>query len=76
MLAILLVAARPGATRRDPARWRRRLRSAQAAPAGGARLAAAAQAGALGAVPRPDHIVMVIEENHSGAWIIGNPDAS
>jgi hypothetical protein len=27
------------------------------------------------AVPRPDHVVVVVEENHSGQQIIGNPSA-
>ncbi|PZS15178.1 MAG: hypothetical protein DLM57_13205 [Pseudonocardiales bacterium] len=57
---------------------------AYAAPAGRAGTAAtqagragtpAAQAAAVGAVPRPDHIVVVVEENHSNAEIIGNPSA-
>src|ERR1700710_2947649 len=26
-------------------------------------------------VPRPDHVVVVVEENHSATNIIGNPDA-
>ena len=29
----------------------------------------------VGAVPRPDHVVIVIEENHSDTGIIGNSDA-
>lgn len=38
---------------------------------------AAFAAGAAGveALPRPDHVVIVIEENHGYAQIIGNPDA-
>ena len=46
---------------------------AQADQAG--RTSAAAQAASVGVVPRPDHIVVVVEENHSGTGIIGNPDA-
>jgi PKD repeat protein len=37
--------------------------------------AAAPQAGGVGVVPRPDHVVVVIDENHSGTQIIGNPGA-
>jgi hypothetical protein len=37
-------------------------------PVGGAEAAAAS-------VPRPDHIVVVVEENHSHQQITGNPDA-
>jgi PKD repeat protein len=34
-----------------------------------------ASAASGGAVPRPDHVVIVVEENHSDQSIIGNPDA-
>ncbi len=32
-------------------------------------------AGAATAVPRPDHVVVVVEENHSGTEIVGSPNA-
>jgi len=32
-------------------------------------------AAVVAAVPRPDHVVIVVEENHSNGAIIGNPDA-
>lgn len=35
----------------------------------------AAQAATVTAVPRPDHVVMLIMENHSSANILGNADA-
>lgn len=40
-------------------------------------LAVMMQAGLAGAaeLPRPDHVVIVIEENHAYSQIIGNPDA-
>ena len=47
-------------------------------PAQAARPAAgpvAAAAASVTAVPRPDHVVVLILENHSSASIIGNPDA-
>ena len=47
-------------------------------PAQAARPAAgpvAAAAASVTAVPRPDHVVVLILENHASASIIGNPDA-
>jgi hypothetical protein len=39
-------------------------------------IAAAAEADAdVASVPRPDHVVIVVEENHSSQNIIGNPNA-
>jgi PKD repeat protein len=62
-ITTLLIAGVPGAV-------------AHAAPAvDGARLSPAALAAGVGSVPRPDHIVVVVEENHSGTQIIGNPAA-
>lgn len=61
-IAALLVAGFPGAV-------------ADAAPNGSARPAAAQQAAATGVVPRPDHIVVVVEENHAATQIVGNPAA-
>lgn len=42
-----------------------------AAVVAGANQASASASG----VPRPDHVVIVVDENHSDAGIIGNPDA-
>ena len=38
-------------------------------------VAAPARAATVATVPRPDHVVIVVEENHSTGGIIGNPDA-
>lgn len=54
-----------------------------ATASGPARAGSAARVGAIpvravaavGAVPRPDHIVVVVEENHSNTEIVGNPSA-
>lgn len=37
--------------------------------------AAPAPAAMVSAVPRPDHVVMLVMENHSSSNIVGNPDA-
>ena len=34
-----------------------------------------ARAGATSAVPHPDHVVVVVEENHADDAVIGSPDA-
>ena len=48
---------------------------AATSPAAAIPAPAAAVAPAVSAVPRPDHVVVVVEENKSEADIIGNPDA-
>lgn len=45
------------------------------AVAGAAVIAPQAASAATSVVPRPDHVVIVVEENHSGSQIIGNPAA-
>ncbi|MDQ2749806.1 MAG: hypothetical protein M3Y44_09815, partial [Actinomycetota bacterium] len=65
-VSVLLVTGLPGAAAHaGPA-----VAAARLSPAG-----PAPQAAAVGSVPRPDHIVVVVEENHSGTQIIGNPNA-
>jgi PKD repeat protein len=38
-------------------------------------VAAQPRVSVVASVPRPDHVVIVVEENHSDADIVGNPDA-
>lgn len=51
------------------------LLGACAAPSGAPPLSGSAVPARPGSVPRPDHIVVVVEENHSYANVIGQPDA-